>query len=232
MLYYFFHRRVLNHVHQIHRAKMEYAYDHNGLRTQKKVTQGNVVTTTDYMLHGKLVMHMKKHTVQGNTESTDELHFFYDANSRPTMVKYNGVMYTYVHNLQGDIVAILDNNGAKVVEYKYDAWGKPLSTTGSMASTLGALNPFRYRGYVYDPETGLYYLRSRYYSCKYSAMLNLDYVELLAIIGTINKSGFSYASLNPVMLIDNEGCVSRYAADYIIRQNADYILRRQQQSLV
>ena len=33
-----------------------------------------------------------------------------------------------------------------------------------MASTLGTLNPFRYRGYVYDEETGLYYLRSRYYN--------------------------------------------------------------------
>ena len=56
-----------------------------------------------------------------------------------------------------------DANGNKVVEYKYDAWGKPISKTGSLASTLGTLNPFRYRGYVYDEETNLYYLRSRYY---------------------------------------------------------------------
>ena len=61
----------------------------------------------------------------------------------------------------GDIVGIVDSNGILVVEYKYDAWGKPLSTTGTLAGTLGKLNPFRYRGYVYDEEKGLYCLNSR-----------------------------------------------------------------------
>ena len=50
-----------------------------------------------------------------------------------------------------------------MVEYRYDAWGKPLGTTGSMADTLGVENPFRYRGYVYDGETGLYVTAARYY---------------------------------------------------------------------
>ena len=71
-------------------------------------------------------------------------------------------MYTYLHNLQGDIVGIVDNAGALVVEYKYDAWGRKLSVTGSLSGTLGRRNPFRYRGYVWDEETGLYYLDSRY----------------------------------------------------------------------
>ena len=90
------------------------------------------------------------------------------------MVEYNGVMYTYVHNLQGDIVGILDSTGAVVVEYSYDAWGRPTGVTGSMAGTLGALNPFRYRGYVYDEETGLYYLRSRYYNPVWQRFVNAD----------------------------------------------------------
>ena len=47
-------------------------------------------------------------------------------------------------------MGLLDSTGAKVVEYAYNAWGKPLYTSGSMASTLGVLNPFRYRGYIYD----------------------------------------------------------------------------------
>lgn len=52
----------------------------------------------------------------------DNLHFFYDAQSRPVKISYNGVIYTYVHNLQGDIVGILDSIGALVVEYQYAAW--------------------------------------------------------------------------------------------------------------
>ena len=60
---------------------------------------------------------------------------------------------------QGDVTAILDASGTAVVRYTYDAWGNLLTTTGSMASTLGAHNPLRYRGYVYDNETQLYYLQ-------------------------------------------------------------------------
>ena len=89
-------------------------------------------------------------------------------------VEFNGTVYTYLPNLQGDIVGILDSGGALVVEYKYDAWGKPLSTTGTLADTLGKRNPFRYRGYVYDEETGLYNLKSRYYNPAAMRFLNSD----------------------------------------------------------
>ena len=50
---------------------------------------------------------------------------------------YNGTAYAYVKNLQGDIVAILDENGSTVVSYGYDAWGAPLWCTGELAETLG-----------------------------------------------------------------------------------------------
>ena len=122
--------------------------------------------TTNYTLHGKNIVHM--------TQGSNELHFFYDASSKPAIVEFNGTKYAYVHNLQGDIVAILDSNGAVVVQYKYDAWGRPISKTGSMKDSLGKLNPFRYRGYVYDEETGLYYLRSRYYSSHLCRFHNTD----------------------------------------------------------
>ena len=59
-----------------------FAYDHNGLRTQKTVTTGGITTTTNYQLNGKLVTEMKR--------GTDKLHFFYDEQSRPAMVEYNG----------------------------------------------------------------------------------------------------------------------------------------------
>ena len=72
-------------------------------------------------------------------------------------------LHFYMRNLQGDITAILNGSGTEVVTYSYDAWGKLLSIGGSMASTLGVLNPLRYRSYVYDQETGLYYLQTRYY---------------------------------------------------------------------
>ena len=132
----------------------------------------------------------------------DKLHFFYDAQSRPVKISYNGVIYTYVHNLQGDIVGILDSTGALVVEYKYDACGKLLATTGSLADTLGKRNPFRYRGYVYDEESELYYLRSRYYCPVCGRFINAD--ELL--YGKLLSSNvFSYCLNRPVIKIDITG---------------------------
>ena len=72
------------------------------------------------------------------------------AQGRVFMVEWNGERYGYVHNLQGDIVAIVDSSGAKVVEYKYDARGRDIGHT--LTSDIGELNPFRYRGYMYDEE--------------------------------------------------------------------------------
>jgi RHS repeat-associated protein len=82
--------------------------------------------------------------------------------------------YSYVKNLQGDVVAIINAMGGTVVEYKYDAWGNILSVTGSMSATLGAINPFRYRGCYYDTESGFYYLQSRYYDPQVGRFLNAD----------------------------------------------------------
>ena len=144
-------------------------------------------------------------------EAVQSLHFFYDAQSRPVFVEYNGVKYRYLHNLQGDIVGIVDNNGNLVVEYKYDVWGKPISITGSMADTLGKYNPFRYRGYVYEEETELYYLRSRYYNMETFRFLNGDSI---IIQGFFQLNLFCYCMNKPVSLIDNDGnhwlCVLLY----------------------
>ena len=135
---------------------MEFKYDSNGLRTQKKVTDHGHTVTTDYIYHGKQLAVL----ICGN----DKLHFFYDAQNRPAKVDCNGTLYTYVYSLQGDVAGLLDGTGALVVEYVYDAWGKPLGITGALPATLGQKNPFRYRRYVYDQEAEIYYLRSRYYN--------------------------------------------------------------------
>jgi RHS repeat-associated protein len=186
--------------------KLDFLYDAGGLRTQKKLTEGSTVTTTDYTLHGKLLMHQRvSKVVNSGTPDIKELHFFYDAQSRPQIVNFNGLLYTYVHNLQGDIVAIVDKDGVKVVEYKYDAWGKPLSgfPTGALANTLGKLNQFRYRAYVYDEESSLYYLRSRYYNPEWGRFINAD--ALVGTGGLLSHNILSYCQNNPINYHDKGG---------------------------
>ena len=82
------------------------------------------------------------------------------------------------------MVALIDANGTRVGEYVYDAWGNSISKTGTMAAMLGTVNPFRYRGYVYDEETGLYYLRSRYYNPVWKRFVNSD--QHLGMVRGIN----------------------------------------------
>ena len=170
-----------------------FVYNENGLRVQKTVNG----VVTDYTLHGKNIVHM--------TQGSNELHFFYDAQNKPAIVVYNGVPYSYVKNLQGDIVAILDSNKNVVVSYVYDAWGRPISCSGTMANTLGKINPFRYRGYVYDEETGLYYLRSRHYIPELCRFVNSDSV--------LTPNLFNYCGNNPVIAKDPSGyflCAALY----------------------
>ena len=172
----------------------EFVYNADGLRVQKTVNG----VATKYTLHGKNIVHM--------TSGTDELHFFYDAQNRPAVVVYNGTAYAYVKSLQGDIVAILDENGNTVVSYGYDAWGAPLWCTGELAETLGKVQPFRYRGYVYDEETGLYYLRSRFYNSSLCRFIDMD-----CIIHSGNT--FAYCCNSPASMHDVCGTTGDYAYD-------------------
>ena len=68
----------------------------------------------------------------------------------------------------------MNEGGEKVVTYRYDAWGNILSITGTLASTIGNANPFRYRGYYYDTDTGFYYLNSRYSDPASGRFINAD----------------------------------------------------------
>ena len=169
-----------------------YAYDANGMRTQR--TNGS--TTYSYVYNGNQLSQM---TVGSNTLS------FYYASGTPMAVLYNGEYYYYVTNQQGDVVAILDNSGTAVVEYAYGAWGDVRLTGGSMISTLGIQNPLRYRGYVYDHETGLYYLQSRYYDPEVGRFINAD--SQISGIGReiLGYNQFAYCFNNPVNMSDLTG---------------------------
>ena len=100
---------------------------------------------------------------------------------------------------------VYDSSGTQVVAYTYDAWGNPLTTTGTMADTLGKLNPFRYRGYVYDTETGLYYLQSRYYNPETGRFINADNSISNSFESVHGYNLFAYCFNNPVNMNDSSG---------------------------
>ena len=116
---------------------------------------------------------------------------------------YNGTDYYYQKNIQGDIVRIYNNSGTLYGEYRYDAWGKCTIITD--LSGIATINPFRYRGYYIDNETGLCYLNSRYYDPTVGRFLSPDSLEYLGPedLGGLNL--YNYCNNNPVMYTDPSG---------------------------
>ena len=115
-------------------------------------------------------------------------------------------------------MGIVDSAGALVVEYKYDAWGRKLSVTGSLSGTLGRRNPFRYRGYVWDEETGLYYVSSRYYNSEVGRWISADHSETLhaEFENFAQYNLFAYCFNNPVALTDAIGTWPNWATKIAI----------------
>ena len=164
------------------------------------------VYTDVYTVDGsKILSEQRTDEETGNVIRT--IYYVCDANGQPVGMKYNGVQYWYRKNMQGDVVRILNASGAEVVSYAYDAWGKVLSVSGSLSSTVGAANPFRYRGYYYDTETGWYYLNTRYYDPNVGRFLSPDNVNLLLASprALTDKNLYAYCDNNPVMRIDRGG---------------------------
>ncbi len=125
-------------------------------------------------------------------------------------LKYNNNTYYYIKNIQGDIIGILDQDYNEIVTYEYDSWGKLLSIKDNQdneiidETNIGIINPFRYREYYYDTETGLYYLNSRYYNPTWERFLNHDSI-LKQDLSLLGNNMYLYTSNNPTNRRDFSG---------------------------
>ena len=186
-------------------TSMSFTYNDEGLRTTKTI--GETVTT--YYYQGSLLI--------AEETNSQILVYLYDTNGSPIGFKYRGAdydssvwdTYAYEKNIQGDIVAVYDvSTGTKFISYRYNAWGVCSTTYHNSGSTTTATkNPFKYRGYYYDSDLGLYYLQSRYYDSNTCRFINADgYVSTGQ--GLTGYNMFAYCNNNPVMYVDPNGNAS------------------------
>ena len=194
----------------------QFSYDTDGMRTERYHSDGTAYT---YYYSGSQLARMV--VLDGDVYGSYT--FRYDANGMPLSMTYsvevwveNGYWdddgnyiddsdyvyydgtYYYVTNAQGDVIALTDESGNRMAAYTYDAWGKPLTTTYSGADyEVVEYNPLRYRGYVYDSETGLYYLQSRYSDPEIGRFINAD-AFVSTGQGFVGNNMFAYCLNNPI----------------------------------
>ena len=185
-------------------TSISYGYDSGSVRTTKTV---NGVKYTYAYLNGQLLY---------ETRGDAKFYYSYDANGILYNVRYTltdgGTEYSYyyTHNSRGDIVGIYNGVGELKAHYEYDAWGNVISITDNNGNAItnpnhiGNLNPFRYRGYYQDTETGLYYLMSRYYDAVTHRFINADgYFQAGTTI--LDGNTFAYCANNPIYSSDPTG---------------------------
>ena len=185
-------------------GEVTFAYDSDGKRVKK--TSGN--TETKYYYNGSTLSGLVR-TTTGNTGTTKTtVQFVYDAEGKPFLLRLNGKTdYFYLYNGLGDVVGLVDSSNKVVVRYQYNSWGKVTSSEDTSGVSLATLNPFCYRKYVYDSETGLYCLGSRYYDPEVGRFVNADDTDVIFAKPQelYHKNLYVYCYNNPVVRRDIQG---------------------------
>ena len=183
-------------------TSISYQYDVSGLRTGKTVGSAR---TRYYWENGRIIQENRNGTV---------IDYYYDENGDVIGIKYGGTVYYFGKNQQGDILEI--HNGTTVVaKYTYNAWGEITSITDGSGNAIAAsattnianVNPFRYRGYYYDSDTGFYYVSNRYYDPKICRWISSDLPEIAysEYVNLAQYNLFVYCFNNPINMTDENG---------------------------
>ena len=121
---------------------------------------------------------------------------------------HNFDVYYYEKNLQGDVIAVRDENGAVRYSYLYNAWGELVYAYAfnGAENTTARYNTIFYRGYYFDEDLCLYYLTTRYYDPNIGRFISPDDISYLGANGDLNAYNlYAYCSNNPVMYSDPSG---------------------------
>ena len=197
-LYQWTRGRYLDTVQYSAAKYIKFKYNNEGRRIQKTYTNSSTVIKHNYTLDGNRIL--SEEIIGGSYAGI--LHYIY-LNGSIVGFSYKGINYFFQKNLQNDIIGIYNESNNLVARYEYDSWGnhKVYDSTGNINTLdtfIGNINPFRYKGYYYDKETGYFWLSSRYYSpelCRFISPADVSNIDPYSING-LNL--YAYANNNPI----------------------------------
>ena len=90
------------------------------------------------------------------------------------IVLFDSTAYAYLYNLQGDVVALVDGTARRLLSIAMIPGESRQARQGRWRGHWGPCSRSGIGGYVWDEETGLYYLRSRYYRPSWGRFVTAD----------------------------------------------------------
>ena len=173
---------------------ISYEYDGEGRRISKTV-KGN---KEEYKYEGERLVKIIK-------EGRD-IEVLYDIKGEIVGLKNEEGYYYYRKDALGNIERIIDSTGKTIVKYEYSVWGELIEEKEIENKKIVEDNPYKYKSYYYDKESGLYYLKSRYYSASLHRFISLDQTEYMEIGSITGLNLYVYCGNDPVNMADPDGC--------------------------
>ncbi|QDH21607.1 RHS repeat-associated core domain-containing protein [Saccharibacillus brassicae] len=178
-------------------TSVSYKYNGDGLMTERSITKNGQATTTRYYYDGANII--AEGTVAADGSVTFKARYVRGAqliyredashrSKRNALICFDNQKAYYQHNGHGDVTGLVKADGTALNSYTYDIWGNPLT------SDVQVENPFGYSGEFWDEDTGLEYLRSRWYDPSIGRFIQEDTFE-----GYVNRP----SSLNPYTYVEN-----------------------------
>lgn len=198
--------------------RIVFEYNDKGLRTSKTCTTYSVRFNqkTFQTTYTKIAESVFKYEYDGNnlvyenSNREGEIFYLYDEAKQLYGFISHGTKYFYIKDFLNNILGVVDENGAIVAKYNYDAYGNLLGEEGYI------YNPIRYKGYYYDSELNMFYCQSRYYVPELCRWLNMDNPGYLKFDSLTSMNLFAYCNNNPVMQIDPSGHLAFFVVTLII----------------
>ena len=127
-------------------------------------------------------------------------YFVYGPGSAPLeQISSSGVVVYFTHDQLGSTRVLTDQTGVVAATFTYDAYGNLTGSTGS------ATTPLLYAGEYRDAESGLYYLRARYYDPSNGSFLSRDPATSRTL------APYAYGGDSPLNQTDPSGRIDKSA---------------------